>query len=434
MSDLNAATLELSRADQTRALRAFLDASPTPWHAAESTRQILTDAGFVEVNLAESFPSASGSFFVRRGGSLIAWRSSRGVTSSPSVRIVAAHTDSPGFRIKPRPESSTAGCVRLGVEVYGGPLLNSWLDRELGLAGTVLVGNGRDLEVRPVIDRRAVLRIPQLAIHLDRGVNETGLKLDKQQHIQLIWRVGGDSTHTFAEEVARLADVAPTAVRAWDLAPFDLTPAAVCGPDDELLASARLDDLLSCHAALEAFIGATEAGSTIPVLVLVDHEEVGSTTANGANSQFVSRVIRRITADVGWTHSGVADSAHAISLDMAHATHPNYPERHDPLHTIALDGGPVIKHNAQQRYATSVESMAPFLAACDEAHVPVQDFVSHSEMPCGSTIGPALASGLGIPVVDVGVPQLAMHSAREVCGSQTHAQLTRALTAYLSLP
>lgn len=421
--------------DTTRDLLAFLDASPTSWHAAEAAARRLDATGFTECPLDEPFPLRPTRHYVRRGGSLVAWRMASDVSTPAPLRIAAAHTDSPGLRIKPSPESVVAGCVRLGVEVYGGPLLNSWLDRDLGLAGRVLVGAGADLDVRPVLDTTPVLRIPQLAIHLDRGVNDTGLKLDRQQHLQPLWGLATPDAGSFRAYVAALADVDVDAVRGWDLVPFDLTPARLCGPRREFLASARLDDLLSSHAAISALVEAAPDTGVVAVAALVDHEEVGSTSTLGADGRFLPSVIERILATHG---SGRAESlatlarSHAVSLDMAHATHPNHPERHDPSHPVLLDGGPVVKHNAQQRYATSLESLAPFLAACDATGVGVQHFVSHSEMPCGSTIGPALASGLGIDVVDVGVAQLAMHSTREVCGSSDHGRLTRALTAYLS--
>jgi aspartyl aminopeptidase len=421
-------------APDTAGLRAFLDASPTPWHAVESAAAALDRAGFVEEDFTGTFDRGPGRRYVRRHGSLVAWQVGGAAARRTPLRIAAAHTDSPGFRIKPHPESTVAGCVRLGVEVYGGPLLNSWLDRDLGLAGTVLVATGEALEVVGVVDRDAVLRIPQLAIHLDRTVNDTGLKLDRQQHLPLLWGLDDGSTD-FTEYVAALAGVSPTAVRGWELAPFDCTPARVVGRRGEFLASARLDDLLSCHAAVEALTAAEPTDELVAVVALVDHEEVGSISATGAGGRFLPQLVERISLGTGADRAdflAALASSHALSLDMAHATHPNHPERHDPSHPIALDAGPVVKHNAQQRYATSLAATAPFLRACDAVDVPVQDFVSHSEMPCGSTIGPALSAELGIPVVDVGVAQLAMHSVRELCGSSDSERLRRALTRYLS--
>ncbi len=413
---------------------AFLDASPTPDHAVATAAALLETAGFTHLPVDAPFESDPDRGFVVTGGSLVAWRHGPGTAPTAPMRIAAAHTDSPGFRIKPRPESVSAGCVRLGVEVYGGPLLNSWLDRDLGIAGTVLVDGPDGPAVRLVRDDRAVVRIPQLAIHLDRGVNDRGLKLDRQEHLQLLWSIDAEPVG-FRAHVAELAGTRPEAVRGWNLAPFDLQPARRCGRDDELLASARLDDLLSCHAALTALVGAEPSDDVVRVVVLVDHEEVGSRSATGADGAWVTHLLERIAAGRGvdrtdWLTS--LASSHAISLDMAHATHPNHPGRHDPTHPVRMGGGPVIKHNAQQRYATDPASTAPFLVAADTAGVPVQHFVSHSEMPCGSTIGPALAAGLGVPVVDVGVAQLAMHSVREVCAIADHGLLVEALRAYFA--
>ncbi|MBS1846715.1 MAG: M18 family aminopeptidase [Actinobacteria bacterium] len=411
----------------------FLDRSPTPWHAVDTAAGLLLEAGFEAFDATDTLEATSTRCFIRRDGSLIAWTIGRDAKPTTPFRIAAAHTDSPGFRIKVHPESVRAGCRRLGVEVYGGPLLNSWLDRDLGLAGRVLVETGNNLEVRPILEDRPILRIPQLAIHLDRGVNDNGLKLDRQEHLQLLFGLES-SVGAFIDHVARIVDVAPAAIRGWDLAPYDLEPARCVGGTGELLASARLDDLVSCHAAIEALIRC-DAEDVISVVVLVDHEEVGSATATGAQSAFIANVLERIGRSVGADrdeHLRALVGSHALSLDMAHATHPNHPERHDPNHVVHLNGGPVLKHNARQRYATTVTSAAPFIAACDAADVDIQHFVSHSEMPCGSTIGPVLSTTTGIPVADVGVAQLAMHSIREVCGTADPGRLERALTHYLS--
>jgi aspartyl aminopeptidase len=416
-------------------LRAFLDASPTPGHAVEAGAAILDAAGFTEVAADEAWERDGSRSYVRRDGSLIAWRVPEGASPGTPFRIVGAHTDSPGFRIKPQPESTAAGWRQLGVEVYGGPLLNSWLDRDLGVAGRVLVGSGSDSRVALVRDDRAVLRIPQLAIHLDRDIGERGLKLDRQRHLTPIWGVTADGARSFTNYVAELAGVEPSAVRAWDLAPFDLEPARVCGLDGELLASARLDDLFSAHAALRALEAAPASTGHVSVVALFDHEEVGSTSATGAGGQWLANVLERVGATLGAdrsAHLRALAGSHGVSADMAHATHPNYAERHEPTHPIIVNAGPVVKINAQQRYATDLRSIAPFLDACATADVPTQRFVSNSSMPCGSTVGPMTAAGLGIPVVDVGVAQLAMHSVRELCGTTDHDLFVRALVHYLS--
>lgn len=420
--------------EDVAALQRFLDASPTPGHAVESAASMLSTAGFHEVDAAAAWRREERRAFVRRGGSLIAWQTAADMPSETPFRIIEAHTDSPGFRIKPHPEVRSSGWRQLGVEVYGGPLLNSWLDRDLGLAGTILVGEPGHTRSTLVRDDRAVLRIPQLAIHLDRDIGERGLQLDRQRHCTPIWGLDAAAV-SFHEYLADLAEIDPATIRAWDLMPFDLAPARVCGIAGELLASARLDDLFSCHAAITALLGAPETEQHVSVIALFDHEEVGSVSATGAAGSWLANVLERIGAahdDDRPAHLRALAASHAISADMAHATHPNYAERHEPNHPIAVNAGPVLKVNAQARYATDLSSVGPFLDACEAAEVPLQRFVSHSSIPCGSTVGPVTAARLGIPVVDVGVAQLAMHSIRECCGTADHDYFVRALRHYLA--
>lgn len=375
---------------------------------------------------------------VRSGGALIAWQAAPGTPPDAPYRIVGAHTDSPGFRIKPRPEHRSSGFSQLGVEVYGGPLLNSWLDRDLGLAGRVSVRVDGSSQVRLMRDDRAVLRIPQLAIHLDRDLNDRGLVLDRQRHLVPIWGLD-EATGTpgaLARYLGRHLDVDAAHVDWWDLAPFDLEPARIGGLDRSLLMSARLDDLVCSHAALAALTSASPVEHHVSVVALFDHEEVGSVSATGAGGDLLAQTLERLSAARGASrddHLRSLAASHAISADMAHATHPNYPERHEPTHPVVLNGGPVLKVNAQQRYATDARSVGPFLEACTAAGVPVQRFVSNSAIPCGSTIGPISAARLGVPVVDVGIAQLAMHSIREVCGSADPDHFVRVLQHYFQL-
>jgi aspartyl aminopeptidase len=284
-----------------------------------------------------------------------------------------------------------------------------------------------------VRDARPLLRIPQLAIHLDRDVNEHGLKLDKQRHLTPVWGLGDGPG--LAEHLAGLLDVAPGDVVAHDLAPYDLQPATLAGGADELIASARLDNLCSCHAGLAALAAQPDDSRHVAVLALFDHEEVGSTSARGAAGSFLAQLLERSVLARGGDRTdllrALADSSCA-SADMAHATHPNDPERHEPGHHISLNAGPVLKVNANQRYATDAATAAGFAAACDAAGVPLQRFVGRNDMPCGSTIGPSTAAQLGVPTVDVGVAQLAMHSVRELCGAEDPHLLVRALRAFLS--
>lgn len=391
----------------------FIDASPTPFHAVANIVTELESAGFQEFGGAGEQPS--GKRYVRREGSLIAWVD--GKQPEGPIRIIAAHTDSPTLRIRPRPDNSSAGVQRLGVEIYGGALLNSWLDRDLGVAGRVTVRDGDRLE--PVLYRSSTpqLRVPQLAIHLDRSVSDTGLVLDRQAHMVPIWSLGDPKSTTFRDWLADELGVASTDVLGWDLSCFDHQPHSLIGRDQEFLCAGRLDDLASCYAGVRALIDLDGGVDDTAVLMLFDHEEVGSTTATGAESAHASDVLERRAAALGvdrarWLEA-LASSVMA-SADMAHATHPNYPNRHEPSHPISLGGGPVIKYNENARYATDGRTAALFKMACESGGIPWQEYSHRGDIPCGSTIGPLLSASLGVSTVDVGAPQLSMHSAREM--------------------
>lgn len=409
--------------DPTADLRTFLDASPSPWHVVATAAERLRAAGFVELDEQASWEDLPAQGFVVRGGALIAWA---GPADAP-IRLVGAHTDSPGLRITPNPDIVRAGWAQLGVEIYGGVLLNSWLDRDLGIAGRVL---GPDGSATLVDVHEAVARVPQLAIHLDREVNERGVQLDRQAHTVPVWATG--QFEPFPRWLGDRAGVEDPV--GWELCLYDVQPAAVLGADRSLLASGRLDNQASCWAAVSA-ITAIEPGDGAAMIALFDHEEVGSASTTGASGPFLSTVIERRldAAGVGGDarHRLLARSS-CVSADNAHAIHPNYPERHDPAHAPLINRGPAIKLNANQRYATSADTAALFQRCCEEAGVPVQTFVSRNNVPCGSTIGPLTATRLGIATVDVGIPQLSMHSARELCGVVDPGSLDAALRVYLS--
>jgi aspartyl aminopeptidase len=344
--------------------------------------------------------------------------------------MVGAHTDSPTFVLKPRPDVGGLGWQQLGVEVYGGPLLNSWLDRELGLAGRLVLGDGSTQLVRT----GAIMRIPQLAIHLDRGVNSEGLKLDPQQHTAPVWSVGHRGL-SILDHLADLAGCTRSQIDGYDLVAFDTAAPAVFGPHQEFLASGRLDNLSSVHAALTALLAA-EGSERIELVAAFDHEEVGSATRSGASGPILADVVGRILGSLGATpdqqHQALARSV-CLSADAGHAVHPNYPQRHDPANLPLLNGGPLLKINANQRYATDAEGTALWRRACRRAGVPTQEFVSNNALPCGSTIGPLTATRLGIATVDVGVPLLSMHSARELAGVEDPWSLSQAIGAFFAL-
>jgi aspartyl aminopeptidase len=418
-------------------LLAFVGASPSPYHAvAEASRRLLA-AGHAPLDPAGPWPDGPGRHLVAVGGALVAWEVPEGAEAHRPFRIVGAHTDSPNLRVKPRPDTGAAGWRQLGVEVYGGALWNSWLDRDLGLSGRVAVRVGGVVEQRLLRVDEPLLRVPQLAIHLDRDVNGQGLKLNPQQHLTPVWGLGPVEPGGFTGFVASELDVSPADVLAWDLMVHDLTPGTLLGRSRELVASARLDNLLSCWAGVEALVAAGPAtdGGPIRVVCLFDHEEVGSTSSTGADGALLAQVLERSVLARGGTRDdllrALAASACA-SADGAHATHPNYVDRHEPGHLVTVDGGPVVKVNANQRYATDAGTAALLIDACDAAGVPHQVFVGRNDQPCGSTIGPLTAARLGIATADIGVAQLSMHSARELCGAEDPARLAAALGAFLA--
>jgi aspartyl aminopeptidase len=407
----------------------FLNASPSPWHVVESAIDRLD--GFVRLDEGEAWTEIPRAGYVVRSGAIIAWRMpSASAPAHTPFRIVGAHTDSPCLRIKPRPDTGGHGWKQLAVEVYGGILNNSWLDRDLGVAGRVIDADG---SVSLLNVAEPIARVPQLAVHLDRDVNGGGLILDTQQHLTPVWGVGTPSPGGFASWIRDVGALSGEPAW-WELCLYDVQGAAVIGADQSLLASGRLDNQVSCWAAVTA-LGAAEPADHIALAVLNDHEEVGSSSNTGAGGPFLESTLSRIVATRGGGTEDLARSlvsSSCVSADNAHAVHPNYPERHEPAHRPIVNAGPAIKINSNQRYATSGQTAAAFQRACDRAGVPWQVFVSRNNMPCGSTIGPITATRLGIPTVDVGVPQLSMHSARELCGADDPGHLSDALRAFLS--
>ncbi|MEU0986132.1 M18 family aminopeptidase [Streptomyces sp. NPDC005953] len=414
-------------------LMTFLAAATSPYHVVAVAAERLEKAGFRQVKETEAWDASTGGRYVIRGGALIAWYVPEDTPAHTPFRIVGAHTDSPNLRVKPLPDAGSHGWRQIAVEVYGGPLLNSWLDRDLGISGRLSLRDGAHRLVK--IDR-PLLRVPQLAIHLDRSVHADGLKLDKQRHMQPIWGLGevheGDLIR-FLEQESGLPE---GQVTGWDLMTHSVEAPAYLGRDEELLAGPRMDNLLSVHAGLAALIAAaaTPALAYVPVLAAFDHEENGSQADTGADGPLLGSVLERSLFARG---GGYEDKARAfaatvcLSSDVGHAVHPNYSERHDPTHHPLPNRGPILKVNVNQRYATDGSGRAVFAAACEKAGVPWQTFVSNNSMPCGTTIGPITAARHGIQTVDIGVACLSMHSARELCGAQDPYLLASALTAFL---
>ncbi|MGW1063921.1 M18 family aminopeptidase [Streptomyces aureus] len=414
-------------------LMSFLAASPTPYHAVATAAERLEKAGFRQVAETDAWEGTSGGKYVLRGGAIIAWYVPKGAEAHTPFRIIGAHTDSPNLRVKPLPDTGAHGWRQVAVEIYGGPLLNSWLDRDLGLAGRLSL---RDGSTRLVDIDRPLLRVPQLAIHLDRSVND-GLKLDKQRHLQPVWGLGDAREGDLISFLEQESGVPAGQVTGWDLMTHSVERPAYLGRDNELLAGPRMDNLLSVHAATAALTAVATADSGlsyIPVLAAFDHEENGSQSDTGADGPLLGSVLERSVFARGGSYE---DRARAfagtvcLSCDTGHAVHPNYAERHDPTHHPRVNGGPILKVNVNNRYATDGSGRSVFAAACEKAGVPFQSFVSNNSMPCGTTIGPITAARHGITTVDIGVAILSMHSARELCGSEDPFLLANALVAFL---
>jgi len=404
----------------------FIDASPSPYHVCATAAQRLTGAGYRELSEADAWPAA-GRFFTVRAGSLLAWDSTAG---SLPFRIVGAHTDSPNLRVKQHPDRVVAGWRVVALQPYGGAWLNSWLDRDLGISGRLSVREGATVTDQLVRIDDPILRVPQLAIHLSE--DRKGVSLDPQRHVNAVWGTGDQ--RSFLGYVAAQAGVDESDVLGFDLMTHDLAPSRITGADGDFVSAPRLDNQATCYAGLEALLAAP-AERYVPVLALFDHEEVGSQSDHGAQSDLLPTVLERITlADGGGREDFLRRLSESMvaSGDMAHATHPNYPERHEPGHQIAINGGPVLKVQPNLRYATDGRTAAAFALACRQAGVPLQRYEHRADLPCGSTIGPMTAAGTGISTVDVGAAQLAMHSAREVMGADDVAAYSAALTAFLA--
>lgn len=435
----NAGAVTTAAAHHIQDLGAYVSASPSSFHAAHEGGRRLDAAGFVRLDELAAWPTGAGRYYIIRDGALVAWVMPETAGPTTGFHILGAHTDSPTFKLKPKPTTGAYGWLQAGVEVYGGPLLNSWLDRELRLAGRLVMLDGTE----HLTATRPLLRFPQLAIHLDRAVND-GLTLDKQRHMNPVWGLGdpagADLLAVLAAQVPGGA-VDPSRIGGYDVVIADTQAPAVFGANSEFFASGRLDNLSATHAGLTALIhhagSSATAGTPIAVLAAFDHEEIGSNSRSGACGPILEDVLTRISDGLGATVSQRCQALAAsfcVSADAGHAVHPNYPERHDPANHPVLNGGPLLKINANQRYATDAAGAALWARLCGEAGVSYQEFVSNNVMPCGSTIGPLTATRLGIRTVDVGVPLLSMHSARELCGVEDPWRLALVTRAFFGEP
>jgi aspartyl aminopeptidase len=424
--------------DEAEGLINFVDGSPSPYHACAEAGAMLSAGGFSEVRARAEWPS-DGRHYLISGGTLVAWSIPQSATPEAGVRIVAAHTDSPNLRIRAHPEVDSAGFRQLGVEIYGWVLLNSWLDRDLGLSGRVMyVADGETKCALLKVDR-PLLRLPQLAIHLDRKVNDRGLRLNRQTQMVPIWGLLASDPPSFRSFLEGELGVGHDAVRSWDVMAHPLEPSRLSGGNSEFISAPRLDNLGSTFAATRAMVECAGSGGTSPsrtsVLVLFDHEEVGSQSATGANGVLLASVLERVVLGMGGSRGSylrAMANSFCVSADMCHAVHPNYIDKSEPQHLAAMNQGPAIKLQSAQAYATDANTQAIFEAACDAAGVPWQIHMGRSDVPSGSTVGPMTAAHLGVATVDVGMTQLAMHSARELGGADDPQYFIRALISFLA--
>ncbi|MBQ0730351.1 MAG: M18 family aminopeptidase [Oleispira antarctica] len=418
----------LPLSDFNQSLLGFLQASPTPFHATESMASILLSAGYTELfeDQAWQLQEQAGYFVRRNDSSIVAfWLADK----SQPLRLLGAHTDSPCLKVKPNANMTDKGYFQLGVEVYGGVLLAPWFDRDLSLAGRVHARIDGKIKSVMINFERAIATVPSLAIHLDREANSSRT-INKQTDLPPVLAIVGESKqdlNTILMAEVRKQYESVESILDYELFFYDTQPAAVIGLENEFIASARLDNLLSCYVGLQALLSSGPGQNK--VFVCTDHEEVGSVSACGAQGPFLEHTIERIWPSIEDRNRLMANSL-MISVDNAHAIHPNYFEKHDENHGPIINQGPVIKVNANQRYATNSFTAAVFKQVCNDVGVKYQSFVTRTDLGCGSTIGPAIASGLGVDTIDIGVPTFGMHSIRELAGSEDAHNLTKVLSHF----
>lgn len=426
---------------QVQDLLDFIDASPSPWHAVQSIEFQLARFQFVKLDETAKWSLQQGGryYVIRDDSSIALFVTGQKPIAETGFKIIGAHTDSPGLRIKPNAASCIDGLARLGVEVYGGPILATFSDRDLSLAGRIAYRDqqGRIASSLVRFDE-VLLRLPNLAIHMNRGVNDDGLKYNKQMELPLILSVLAEQQLPqpyFLSLLEELSGIESAHILSWDMAVYDTQKGAFWGAEQEFFADSQLDNLASCHAGLQALLDETVLDETDSTLVCVffDHEEIGSESNKGAGGSFLTDMLQRIALASSTDREDYARAlAHSflISADMAHAYQPNFPNAYDPDHKVMINKGPVIKVNAGHRYSSESISEALFVHWCEEAGVPYQKYSHRSDIPCGSTIGPIASAKLGIRAVDVGCPMWAMHSIRESAGVLDHDYMIRVMRRF----
>lgn len=420
----------------------FIHLSPTAFHVVEQSKMMLNKVGFEELNMGDIWKLKKGGkyYTTKNGSALFAFQLGNAPIEENGIKFISAHSDSPTFRIKPNPEIlTTSNYLKLNTEVYGGPILNTWMDRPLSMAGRVMLKSKDTLQptTRLIDFKRPLLTIPNMAIHLNRGVND-GVELNKQVDMLPLMSIVGETFEKDNYLLRLIADelkVAPENILDFDLFLYAVEKGCILGPYDEFISSGKLDDLAMVHAGLKAITGKTSKNST-HMLCIFDNEEVGSGTKQGAGSPVLRNILERIAEKLGLTRENYHRTIYKsfmISADMAHAVHPNHPDKHDPVLHPKLNGGPVIKIHANQKYTTDGESAAIFESICDKAEIPYQKFVNRSDMVGGSTLGNISTGKLDIRTVDIGNPMLAMHSVREFGGVKDHTYILKAFETFYKI-
>ena len=419
----------------------FLNTAVTPYHTVDCLKSYFKEKSFVDLGSGEALAPQK-AYFVCRGASIIAFRTPKNFSAQSRFRIALAHTDFPTLKISPNPDGMNAGVCTLHTEVYGSPLYTSWLDRDLGYAGALAYVDASDAKTlkTKLIRGKKLFRIPQLAVHLNRNVNQDGLKLNPQIDFNALWSSAPETGKNLF--VSALEKELPEGARLidFDVQLFDAQPANRGGFNDEWIYSGRLDNLSSCHAIAEAIVGAKSAENDCFVACFLNNEEVGSTTREGAAGNFLQSVLDEVFARMPQTSKRACERPHtsylaesiALSIDMAHAEHPNHTEKHEPNHAPLLGKGIVLKTNSQKRYASDLMSSANLRLLCEQAGVPLQVFITRNDMPCGSTVGPTVSANLGIPTVDIGEPMLSMHSIREMMSAKDHEDMIKLVTTFFA--
>lgn len=429
-------TAEFARNAQN--LLDFIDESPSPWHAGSAIASRLSAAGFRRLSERETWTLKPGdrAFVARGDSSVVAFVVGRRPLAEAGFHIVGAHTDSPGLRVKPRGAHTEASMLRLGVEVYGGPILATFADRDLSLAGRLCVRSEAGIDVRLVRFPGALVRLPNLAIHMNREVNKDGLKFNKQTELPLLLAIsdGLPADERLCALLAAQGGCMPQDILSWELTVFDTQPGVFWGPEREFIADGQLDNLASCHAGLSALLESGEP-EAVAVAAFFDHEEIGSESHKGADGTLLPDALERIALALGLDRAAYKRAlagSFLVSADMAHAYQPNFPQAYEPQHQVFVNKGPVIKTNACGRYVTDAEGAARMIRLCEQAGVPYQQYVHRTDLGCGSTIGPMTAARLGVSAADIGNPMWAMHSIRESAGVLDQTYMIRLLRCFFS--